>query len=286
MQASVTPETSVEATFGTYAPKGRAAAALALTQRVPVARGKMRGIASNWLEKTGDAVFDVVRWDANLRLRLDNVCERKALIAPASFDNAEIESLAAYLQAPNAVFLDVGSNAGLYPVRLLQRNPALRIVAIEPNPTMLARLRAHLETLNSKFSKTAQISIVPCGVSDAVGTAVLHVDGENLGASGLSNDAKGESSIEIQVQPLIDILQTHNITHIDALKIDVEGHEDKALLPFLSTAPDSLLPTGVLMEISHGDKWQGDMMQALADRGYRVKKQTRLNTLFDRAGAA
>lgn len=286
MQASVAPETSAEPIFGTYAPKGSAAAALALTQRIPFARGKMRSIASNWLEKTGDAVFDVVRWGANLRLRLDNVCERKALVSPVSFDNAEIDSLTAYLQKPGAVFLDVGSNAGLYPVRLLESNPALRIVAIEPNPTMLARLHAHLETLNPKFQNTADISIVACGVSDTVGTATLHVDGENLGASGLSAGEKSGSAIEIAIQPLVEILKDQKITHIDALKIDVEGHEDKALLPFLQSAPDDLLPRGVLMEISHGDKWQSDMMQALTDRGYKVKQKTRLNTLFDRTGAS
>ncbi|MFK7745783.1 MAG: FkbM family methyltransferase [Roseobacter sp.] len=280
------PETAAEPTFGTYAPKGGVAAALALTQRMPIARGKMRSITANWLDKVDEAVFDVQRWGANLRLRLDNVCERKALVSPASFDNAEIDALAAYLTKSGSVFIDIGSNAGLYPVRLLERNADLRIVAMEPNPTMLARLRAHLGSLNPHFAQKGRITVVPCGVSEGAGTASLHIDGENLGASGIAAKASNAVSIEIEVKPLLDILQENEVTQIDALKIDVEGHEDKALLPFLQVADDALLPRAILMEISHGDKWQGDMMQALADRGYRVKLKTRLNTLFDRTGAA
>jgi uncharacterized protein (UPF0218 family) len=42
---------------------------------------------------------------------------------------------------------------------------------------------------------------------------------------------------------LLAALSELGADRIDALKIDIEGSEDLALTPFLNSAPDSLLPS-------------------------------------------
>ncbi|WP_208624691.1 FkbM family methyltransferase [Komagataeibacter sucrofermentans] len=82
--------------------------------------------------------------------------------------------------------------------------------------------------------------------------------------------------------PLLDILTEAKVNHVDVLKIDIEGYEDRALIPFLDTAPDSLLPKHIMMEDSERDRWQSDLMGKLAQVGYRTRARSRGNALLSR----
>ncbi len=64
-----------------------------------------------------------------------------------------------------------------------------------------------------------------------------------------------------------EILEEASITHVDALKIDVEGFEDRVLTGFFKEAPASLWPGAVVIEHLSQNEWLDD---CIADNGGRA----------------
>jgi hypothetical protein len=72
---------------------------------------------------------------------------------------------------------------------------------------------------------------------------------------------------------------------IDALKIDIEGAEHLALVPFFDGAPEGLWPRLVLIEDRPVD-WPLDLFGLMRQRGYIEVARSRHNVIFrrDRSG--
>ena len=70
--------------------------------------------------------------------------------------------------------------------------------------------------------------------------------------------------------------------HVDALKIDVEGFEDRVLTGFFNDAPSSLWPRAVVIEHLSKNEWQHDCIADMRARGYADTGKTRSNTLLVR----
>ncbi len=66
---------------------------------------------------------------------------------------------------------------------------------------------------------------------------------------------------------------------IEALKIDVEGYEDRVLPPFLAAAPRSLWPRRVVIEHAHADA-EHDCVSRMVAVGYEICGKTRSNSLL------
>ena len=70
------------------------------------------------------------------------------------------------------------------------------------------------------------------------------------------------------------------MSQVDALKIDVEGFEDRVLTGFFKEAPPSLWPRAVVIEhLSRTNGWQ-DCIADMRARGYAETGKTRSNTLL------
>ena len=125
-----------------------------------------------------------------------------------------------------------------------------------------------------------QITPLKMAVSDKDGTLELAIDAKNKGASGKSADQVGTE--QVPMRPLLDVLQEHKWPRIDALKIDIEGAEDLDLAPFFETAPDELLPRYIIMEWAP-ERWDRDLGGLMDKAGYKVKIDTRMNKIYERA---
>jgi hypothetical protein len=79
------------------------------------------------------------------------------------------------------------------------------------------------------------------------------------------------------------ILGEAGVDHVDALKIDVEGYEDRVLTGFFKEAPSSLWPRTVVIEHLSRNEWQDDCIADMHARGYAETGKTRSNTLLVRA---
>jgi hypothetical protein len=68
------------------------------------------------------------------------------------------------------------------------------------------------------------------------------------------------------------------------LKIDVEGYEDRVLLPFVAAAPRSMWPRRILMETHWRSRWEQDCLEGLREAGYRVAWEKRPDCLLVLSG--
>jgi hypothetical protein len=54
----------------------------------------------------------------------------------------------------------------------------------------------------------------------------------------------------------------------DSVKIDIEGFEERALLPFIATPPRTLWPKRIYMETDWAARWERDCIAGLLAAGY------------------
>src|SRR5207244_8348787 len=93
-----------------------------------------------------------------------------------------------------------------------------------------------------------QVKLVQAAAGADDGELLIETDGDNLGASHIvSGDASGRA-IRVPSLRLLRILEEASVARVDALKIDVEGYEDRVLIPFFREAPRTLWPAPVVIE--------------------------------------
>ena len=219
---------------------------------------------------------------------IDNYSEKKFVFTPWRYDKQERELLAQVLEK-GGTFVDIGANIGIYTLTAAKTMTGKKgiIIAFEPNPETFARLMFNLRSNIADFDNQPEIKALNIGVADKETTFTLQVDHANLGASSIRSKnrqqektAPGKTgTMEITCRPLLDILKEFSITRIDALKIDIEGAEDIALMPFLEKAPDSLLP-GILLIENSAHLWERDVFGRAAERGYTKVFRNRMNTVL------
>ena len=64
------------------------------------------------------------------------------------------------------------------------------------------------------------------------------------------------------------------------MKIDVEGNEESIIIPFLDCAEKQLLPLIIIIE-KNDDSWKTNLISNLKQKGYTVKKKTRMNYILE-----
>lgn len=130
---------------------------------------------------------------------------------------------------PGMTVLDIGSHVGQYTLIAASAvGPAGRVHAFEPNPANFARLSANI-ALNGYANATAH----PVALSDQVGDATLYVPAnDNTGESSLLRCIEGMSETTVCTTTLDTWTRDADLgspSHIDLMKIDVQGFEEKVL---------------------------------------------------------
>jgi FkbM family methyltransferase len=263
------------APFGRLAPNAAQAALIALAQRTGLKRGAFRPMLSRLLNLFRSGPLDVKYQGAAFRFyHQGSATERGALLNP-DYNIEELRFLRAHV-ADRGVFVDVGANVGTYALALARDvGEAGKVIAIEPHPVTHARL-----AFNHAASGYTQVRLVQaaCGAED--GELLIETDGDNLGASHIvPGDASGKA-IRVPSRRLSRILEEASVARVDALKIDVEGYEDRALIPFFRQAAQALWPRAVVIEHLSKDEWQDDCIADMLARGYVISGKTRSNTML------
>src|SRR4051812_12435477 len=174
------------APFGSRAPNMLDRATLAVTRSMP----------DNWLglrlailfrrivtSRLGRGALDIELWGMRLRLHaLGNGCEKNALFTPQMFDVMERRALAEAIEAKRGetfTFVDIGANVGLYSLFVAARSGGrARILAIEPQPGVLDRLRFNLAA-----NPAVQADVLPIAVADREGAVELILDANDSGGT-------------------------------------------------------------------------------------------------------
>jgi FkbM family methyltransferase len=260
--------------WGRYRAQGVAAASLALVAKLPRS-GLFRRLAFLLRKpvKSGQQeLYDREIWGLRLRLSArGNLSEQRWLTMEQFHDWPEREALRDALDE-NGVLLDVGANVGFYTFwALAQRVPGLRVIAVEPSATMIERLRFNLKL--NQFESA--VRIFQCAVTPEPCEVVVAENACNLGQSSIRNDGKGE---RVPGRPMLDVVKDAGVARIDALKIDIEGHEVPVLEAFFRTATKTLWPRLIIGEIVGANG--GAFQQMLASKGYNLERATKMNGIF------
>jgi FkbM family methyltransferase len=266
------------APFGAFAPNAAQAAVIRLAHRSRLKRGAFRPMLSRLLNLLRAGPLDVTYQGASFRFyHQASATERGALFNP-DYNLEELNFLRAQVGA-GGTFVDVGANVGTYALVLARHvGESGKVIAIEPHPVTFARLK-----FNNDASRIAQTKLVAAAAGASDGELMIETDGDNLGASHIVTGAAGANAIKVPALRLQRILEEAGITNVDALKIDIEGFEDRALVPFFSDAPQALWPRAVVIEHLSRNEWQQDCIADMISRGYREAGRTRSNTFLLRS---
>jgi FkbM family methyltransferase len=263
--------------FGAFAPTSAQAAIISLAQRSRLKRGAFRPMLSRLVNLLRAGPVDVRYQGAAFRFyHQASATERGALFNP-DYNLEELDFLRARTPA-GGVFVDVGANVGTYAMVLARHvGGSGKVIAIEPHPVTHARL-----AFNRTASGYGQVILVAAAAGPSDGELMIETDGDNLGASHIVSGESAGNAIAVPSLRLQRILNDAAVNRVDALKIDVEGFEDRVLTGFFQQAPPSLWPAAVVIEHLSRNEWQNDCIADMLARGYVEAGKTRSNTLLVR----
>jgi hypothetical protein len=125
------------------------------------------------------------------------------------------------------------------------------------------------------------VKAVDCAVADRSGELTLFLDARNSGESSVKLVThSGATPIRVLGKTLQQLLAEEGFDGVDGMKLDVEGAEDLVLAPFLQSAPRRLFPKLLILE-NGATQWQVDLLAALERAGYRLRRKTRLNLIYE-----
>ena len=245
-----------------------------------------RNIGTNWFSKRLIFLFrkiaillsrdciDTNLFGAKLRLYTKgNVSEKRALFSPQIFEKDERDFIKSRCR-DNSVFIDIGSNIGLYSFSVgsvYKEFKNTKIFSIEPHPSLFQRLK-----YNALQNKDIPINPREIALMDKSGEFKLDTPDENLGQGKISNSGKHT----VIAKNLIDFIKEEKIENISAMKIDVEGNEESVIIPFIKNTNKKLLPLIIIIE-NNKSSWKTDLIKLLEEKGYLIKKKTRMNYILE-----
>ena len=232
--------------------------------------------------------FDVAVADG-VRARLypaSNRCEKRAFAGVQHWDGDEIAELVRAVDAVAAgnkqssfVFLDVGSNVGLYSlfVSAAVRRHAVpaSLIAIEPDLENRSRL------MFNAAASGAELIVEAVAIAEKQGTGQLSANEKNRGGVHLVEKVEiGGQSVPLET--LAHLANRHGLSHINAMKVDIEGKDLAALTHFFQTAPETLFPELLILET--GRDGDSPLIDLATSHGYSVAARPTINTILTRQG--
>lgn len=254
--------------FGTFRPSALQQTIIGVVRATFLRRGAFRVTMSRLVEALRPGPIDATFSGAAFRLHVRGSSAECAMLCNPAYNRHELEFLAADLPA-DGTFVDIGANVGLYALAISARlGPGGKVVAVEPNSIACQRLLA-----NRLASAARNVIVMPVAAGDHDGEALFAHEETNLSAGRVTS----EGAIRVPMRSLRTIIAEARVERIDSLKIDVEGLEDRVLLPYFRDAPRTLWPRRMVVEDEYFADWREDCMEYLMNVGYRVATRSRNN---------
>lgn len=176
---------------------------------------------------------------------------------------------------PGMVVFDIGANIGQFTLLAAKRVGASgRVHAFEPAPEEYRKLCA-----NVALNRFENVVLNALAVSDTVGEATLQVCGKGLGAYNSLGRPFREgpvTPVNVSCTTLDDYTRSAGLTHVDLIKMDIEGAELATLrgASELLSGPDA--PTLVCEFSEMAAEGMGhstrELRRHLEDLGYRIQR--------------
>lgn len=269
--------------FGAYSPRGW----LRYIRRHAMVSAGTRGsknALSTLLRRHADVfggVYDLEYRGHALRVFPgENACDNWIFRSGLHPEEVDFEALNRF-HGQDCVFVDIGANVGLYTLHMAGLlGDGARIVSIEPHPDTFRKL-----SFNIDANRVANVSRLERAVGSAPGTAPLFIRrGQNAGQNTLRTQTGRARSVDVRVDRLSDLLSEAGVMRPDILKIDVEGVEDTALIPYLEATATEQWPDYFIIEIAQRPLWTRDCVDEICAKGYEVAFASPLNLHLIRQG--
>lgn len=216
---------------------------------------------------------------------LKHLAERRRPLVVFSFDHIahsihvdgvyerdELEVFFAWMKRAGIDFggataLDIGANIGNH--SLYFSDYFAHVVSFEPNPRTFRVLSINADLVGN-------VTCHNVGLSDRAGEATLSMDPANMGGASIG----GAANLQAQTISLVDLDSLGDLGDVKLVKIDVEGHEYKALSGgrnLLTAKMPIILFEQHLKEFVNG---QSPVVSLLREMGYErfavIKKHPRI----------
>jgi len=181
-----------------------------------------------------------------------NTYERDLYFLGPRFFDPEIRLLLPRLIRRGHAALDIGANIGIHAIVMATASISGRVLAIEPVPANVERLRA-----NILLNGLKNITVIAAAASERSGSIEIHVpaSGSTIQpyASVVPNREFLSSSkpIKVRTSPVDELVAEHRIRGLDLIKVDVEGFEGAVLRGAWST----LLDQHPVLIVEHREAW-------------------------------
>lgn len=255
---------------------------LFVARHSPLGRGRSRKVILKFMRRRVHHPILARFRGVPFIFNLDNTTEAKALCGHYNLEElAFMEAMAS--THPRPVLVDLGANSGFYTQNFLGRGADRTALAIEPNPAMCQRIHDNYALLMKKNpDRSGALVVACCAVGTHEGAVMLDLS-QGLGCAQIRDDVAAQG-ISVSMRPLLDVLHEYGIERIDVMKVDIEGYEDRALIPFFTQADPRLFPRNIIIEHTSSTDWVADLFWVLKDKGYIETARTRGNLLLRQAG--
>ena len=257
--------------FGTFNPTIIQSFLIFIAQRSFFKRGHLRRLIAHLTYSIRKSPLDIYFRKCAFRLHYDrrNHIQDGLLVNPKyNFDDIEFLLKGS---DKNSNFVDIGSNIGLYCQPLALNSPNGQVLAIDANPNMIKQL-----DFNLKASKLKNLKTIFSAVSNKIGSGSLSIRNDDSAIVALNEQINDG----IPITTLQKILNESKIGKIHGLKIDVEGHEDLALAPFLLSAERKDLPTKIVIEHSNYKDYP-ECQKAFNKLNYNLVGRSKNNSFYE-----
>ncbi|MBL4750069.1 MAG: FkbM family methyltransferase [Amylibacter sp.] len=259
------------AMFGAFAPNFVQRMMIVIGKKTVLKRGVFRGSYTWLIMCLSKGPLDILFRGCAYRIWCENNLIEYGLLLNPDYNHADLDFL--LKDAPEtANFVDMGSNIGLYSQPMAKVGHKGKTISIDANPLMATRLM-----FNAAGSRLKNLTMVSAAVSDTDGRGSLVIRKNDVAIVAVEESTDGE----IPIRTLAAILDEHKIKKIHGLKIDIEGHEDKALVPFLMGAPKARLPKKIVIEHPTADADYPGCTKAFAKLNYNLVGRSRNNSFYE-----
>jgi FkbM family methyltransferase len=205
----------------------------------------------------------------------ENATDNKIIISSRKHESHELKFLEYLNKTNDSVFLDIGANMGYYSI-MSSDFGFDKIYAIEPLTNMHKRIQKHIEINNLNNL----VFLIPYALGDKIKNITLFEEPSNYGGSSLMKSPKRTVTTNVKMITLDKFIKDNSIKHIDAIKIDVEGYEDKVLMPFFLNSSTTIWPKLVIIEHSQRLEWVDDVIQWMLNNDYALVFKSKGNSIF------
>jgi len=158
------------------------------------------------------------------------------------------------LSQKSNVIIDIGANTGIYSIVSKNNNRKANVIAVEP-------IDINCKILKKNCKKNGYaITLEQCALSDKEGTAKMYMLKDKINYmtsvnedryallsenSNVGKDTNDEKiAVEINLKPFSYLFEKNNLSDVNLIKIDIEGHEAhvvKSMIPYLISHKPSIL---------------------------------------------